>query len=624
MQPKPQPKGLKGLLFSIARGFDLTTRLIFNFVFLLLVVLFVAALFSEPTVVVPSRAALVIDPQGYLVEQLSGDPVSRAVDEAMGEFEAETLVDDVLAALAAARDDDRIEAVYFDLDGLLGGGLDKLKRIKEEIATVRAAGKPVIATGDSYTEAGYMLASAADEIYLHPLGLVLIDGYGRYRTYYAEGLEKLGVEPNVFRVGTFKSAVEPLLRDSMSDEAKEANLDWLGDLWGSYLTDAAASRELEPARVASVATEIDSMVAEHGGDFAQVVVELGLVDQLAHPDEVRQRMIELVGEDPAHDSFRQIHFSDYLQALGGDAARFPTGGEGVGVVVASGEILDGEQPPGTIGGVSTAELVRRARHDDDIRALVLRVDSGGGSAFASELIRREVELVREAGKPVVVSMGTLAASGGYWISTSSDEIWAHADTLTGSIGIFGSFPTFQKPLEKYLGMRVDGVGTTWLAGALRPDRALDPRAGAMIQSLIERGYDEFLERVSNARDMTVEDVDAIAQGRVWSGRDALDLGLVDRLGTLDEAIASAAALAELEEGYAVRVIEPELDWIDQLAVDLLEADSRAGSLARTVLAAVRPDGLPTELMRHLEEPRHLLEAFNDPRGLYAYCGCDYD
>jgi protease-4 len=362
------------------------------------------------------------------------------------------------------------------------------------------------------------------------------------------------------------------------------------------------------------------------GNGAKLALEARLVDRIGYRDEVRKRMIELVGEQKDGKTFKQVSVADYLENMGGDRRGEKGSGDAVAVVVAVGEIFDGRQPPGSIGGESTATLVRKARQDEKVKAIVLRVDSPGGSAFGSETIRRELALARSIDKkPVVVSMGSVAASGGYWISTASDEIFASPDSITGSIGIFGMFPTVEKPMAKYLGMRVDGVGTTWLSGALRPDRALNPEVGRMLQLFIDHGYDEFLERVAEARKMSKDDVDRIARGRVWSGADAFERKLVDRMGGLPDAIASAAKRAKLAEGkYRVWYVEKEMTFREKLMSQFL--DGRA-LLARAFGFDVEePEAAPAPpavraVLDRLGETARLL-AFNDPNGVYAWCGCE--
>jgi protease-4 len=354
-----------------------------------------------------------------------------------------------------------------------------------------------------------------------------------------------------------------------------------------------------------------------------MALDARLVDKLAPRDEVRQRMIELVGEDEEKKSFRQVGVATYLQAKGGDRSGSTGKGNAVAVVVAKGDILDGTQPAGTIGGDSTARLLRRAREDDSVKAVVLRVDSGGGSAFASEIIRRECELVRKAGKPLVVSMGSVAASGGYWIATSSDEIWAAPETITGSIGIFGMYLTIDKPLAKHLGIHADGVGTTRFTDTLRPDRPLDPALADIAQQYIDNGYRDFLARVSEARKMTPEQVDKIARGRVWSGEDAKGLGLVDQLGGLDPAIASAAKRAKLEKGYRTWYIEKEKSFRERL-MSMLAAQALDVAVAAGWASAPSPSASGLSVagrLQSLQADIERLGRWNDPRGIYAHCLC---
>jgi protease-4 len=444
----------------------------------------------------------------------------------------------------------------------------------------------------------------------------MLQGFSRYRTYYKDGIDRLEIDWNIFRVGSYKTAVEPYLRNDMSDEAKEANLGYLDDLWQSYLEDVAAARSLQPAAIVDYIEGINDHLAAAGGQPAVAALDAGLVDHLGGRDQVRERMIELVGEDEDIDSFYRIGLDDYLEATEDQRQSANKGDEAVGVVVAVGTILDGSHAPGKIGGDSTAALVRQARENDEIKAIVLRVDSGGGSAFASEIIRRELELTRQAGKPVVVSMGGVAASGGYWISLASDEIWASPNTITGSIGIYGMIPTFQKPLAKYLGVRVDGVGTTSWAGAVRPDRQLPPEIGRAVQQMIDHGYQDFITRVAEARGMTPEEVDAIAQGRVWSGEDGLDIGLVDKLGGLDEAIAAAADKAGLEDGYRVDFVEKELELKDRIVRDLL---ARAAATFGPGAVPVTVEPPLARVVRSLQAKAQTLLELNDPYGMYALC-----
>ncbi len=609
------------------RVIDGLRRLILNVLFFgFLVVLIAIALSGRPSI--PSGgAALVLKPQGVIVEQLSGgDPVQRLVSELVGARPAvkETLLKDLLDAIRAAKDDKRIKAVFLDLDDMASAGMTGLEDLRDALVDFRKSGKKVVAYAEGYGQSQYYLAAQADEVYVHPEGYVLLTGFGRWRNYYKDGLDRLGVEVHVFRVGEYKSYAEPFLRNDMSPEAREMSLDVYGDLWRDYLASVASARKIKPEEITSTIEALPDRLRTTSGDIPKLALQAKLVDKLAPRDEVRRRMIELVGEDKSTKSFRQVGYAGYLAARGGDrsgAGRGPA----VAVVVAKGEILDGSQPSGTIGGDSTSRVIRRAREDDSVKALVLRVDSPGGSAFASEQVRRECELMRGAGKPVIVSMGSVAASGGYWISTASDEIWASPDTITGSIGIFGIFPTVDKPLAKYLGIHTDGVGTTRFSDVARPDRPLDPGFADVFQQAINHGYDEFLARVGQARHMTPAQVDKIARGRIWSGQDAKTIGLVDQLGDLDQAIASAAKRAKLAKGYRVWYVEKEKTLRERIV----------GMLASAGLKAVRAIGWAEEpsapapaalsVAGRLSAIRHEAERFgrwNDPRGMYAHCLCE--
>jgi len=464
----------------------------------------------------------------------------------------------------------------------------------------------------------YFIAAQADEVYLDPMGFVLIDGYDRYRTYFKDALEKLGVDINVFRVGQYKSAVEVYTRNDMSPAEREESLSYLNSLWRTYEGEAARARRLDPAAIAQYVATLPKAVAAADGDAAQVALKARLVTGIKTRQEVEQRLIKLVGEDD-NGSYRGVSDTDYVRVVHAEKKLKSDGTARVGVIVAAGEILDGDQPPGTIGGESTAQLIREARLDDQVKAVVLRVDSPGGSVFASEQIYREVLALKAAGKPVIVSMGDLAASGGYYISAPADEIWASPATITGSIGIFAIIPTVDRTLSK-LGVHSDGVGTTPLSGQLRLDRPLGDEAKALLQSTVVRGYGEFLARVSLGRRKSPKDIDSIAQGRVWSGVDAQRLGLVDRLGSFDDAVKAAAHRAKLKD-YDIKFIEPDLSVAQELALQLqtravkwawaVGVDSSTRALASV---ATRLDPLAREAAR--------LSRFSTPNRLYAYCFCD--
>jgi len=601
---------LRAFFGRVWSGIDGARRVFVNLLFVALVIIFLMVLFSDDSPDVADGTALVISPKGQLVEQLTGQSIQRVVDEARGAVPPETLLKDVVDAIEAGKDDDRVQALVLNLSSFGGGRMTKLQDLRDAIVDFKTSGKKVVAVSDFYTQDAYYLAANADEILINRMGGVVLEGFGRYKMYYREGIERLGLDVHVFRVGEFKSAVEPYLRNDMSPEAKEANLEWLGDLWRIYLEDVAAARGMTVEQLEEYANEFPRLIEEANGDAAKAALDFGVIDQALTRIEVREHLIELVGEDEDTNSYNRISYDEYLKADNEDRFGRKAKGDQVGVIVARGPILDGSHPAGTIGGDSTAALIRQARNDEDIKAIVLRVDSGGGSAFASEIIRRECEKARADGKPVIASMGSVAASGGFWISTSSDQIWAYPSTITGSIGIFGMFPTYQRPLAKYLGVRVDGVSTAPLAG-LRPDRELPEEVGQVIQTMIDQGYREFLDRVAESRGMTTEEVDLIARGRVWSGADAHELGLVDNLGDLDDAIAAAAELAELGEDYEVSYIEKEVKFKDKMLKELMaKAIGFAG--------AEFEDETPLdEVIRQIQRSAAEFAALNDPNHVYA-------
>lgn len=555
-----------GFFRGVWRGLDVLRRLL-HLLLLLLIFGFLIGALRGGVPQIPARGALLIAPQGEIVEQRSGDPITIAFNEARGAAAGETLLWDLTDALRAAADDERVSAIALQLDYFSGAGMPTLEEVADAMQDFRASGKKIIAWGTALSRSQYFLAAHADEIYLDPMGEVLIEGYAQYRMYYKGLLDKLAVDVHLFRAGEFKSAAEDLVRTDMSPEDRTASLVYLEALWESYKTRVAAARGLEPEVIETYANGYIEALRANGGDAARVALESGLVTALASRPEVVERLAELAGRDEQGHEFSRIEYDDYV-ALRHAAQRIASPGAGsVGVVVASGTILDGEQPPGTIGGVSTARLLREARDDENIAAVVLRIDSPGGSALASEVIHREIVALREAGKPVVASLGDLAASGGYYIAAPADRIIASANTITGSIGVYAAIPTIDRTLDK-IGIGVDGVGTTALSGTMRIDRPMDPALRDYVQLSVQRIYQVFLDRVTSGRDKSREEVHAVAQGRVWIGSDALDHGLVDTLGGYQDALAAAAQLAELDEGYGVKRVEPRLSWAEQLALQL--------------------------------------------------------
>ena len=566
---------------------------------------------------IPSKAALLIVPEGQIVEQLSGEPLERALQESRGETHRETLLWDLTDSIRAAASDPRIPALALDLGKFEGATQPTLEELAAALREFRASGKKVIAYGDELSQERYYLAAQADEVLLDPMGFVLIDGYDRYRMYLKDALEKLGVQINVFRVGSFKSAVETFTRTNMSPEDREESRAYLTALWTSYQEAVTRARKLTPEALESYVDSLPKTVPAAGGDAARVALQASLVSALKTRIEFEQRLIGLVGKDDDSGSFKSVSVDDYVRYARAQKKAKADGKPRIGVIVAAGDILDGDQPPGMIGGETVARLIRQARTDKDVKALVLRVDSPGGSVTASEQIYRELVALRAAGKPVVVSMSGYAASGGYYISAPADEIWASPATITGSIGIFAIIPTIEKTLGK-VGVSVDGVGTTPLSGQLRLDRPLGDEARTLLQSTVSRGYNEFVERVANGRKKTPQEVDAIAQGRVWAGTDAHRLGLVDQLGLFNDAAKAAARRAKVSD-YALEFIEPELTWAQALAMQL------RSSLAALFLHASPTETALAQLAQRLDpvtREAQRLAQFTVPNRLYAYCFCE--
>ena len=593
-------------------------RKVLHLLLLLFIFSVVLGVLSASAPRLPDQAALVIRPAGDLVEQLTGDPFDRALDELLGDADPQTLVQDVVDGLRFAKNDDRIEAVVLDLEGLSGGGLSKLQRIGAAIDDFRESGKPVIAMADAYAQSSYYLASRADEVYMHPEGFLMLRGYGIYQNYFKDAIDKLKIDWNVFKVGTHKSAVEPFTRNDMSDEDRSSMTVLLAQFWAYYRGDVQNARNMEANALDDLLANYVEQVRAAGGSTARAALEAGLVDELLTHEEVRDRVAEYAGSDPENvDWYNAAELGDYLNEMRitrGDPSRR----ENIAVVVASGEILDGTQPPGTIGGDSTAEVLRRARTDESVKAVVLRVDSPGGSAFASEVIRNEVEALQEAGIPVVASMSSVAASGGYWISMAADRIYASPSTITGSIGIFGMFPTFQRSLDS-LGISTDGVGTSRWAGELRFDRPMSDDARQLVQAMIEQGYEDFISKVATHRNMEQAEVDRIAQGQVWTGSDALNHGLIDALGGLEDAIEAAAELAELEpDSYGLKYYEKELTPVEQFTLQFLSSAARVGLDVKSLASGRSP---VDQLARVVTTALSPMLRFNDPKGMYAHCLC---
>lgn len=593
-------KAVRGVFRAIARTLAFVRVTVANLLILAILIGIVVVLASAPGApTVPAGAALVLAPKGDVVEQ-AALPVPNALTllGGLGSLD-QTPLADILRAIDTAAEDERIEALVFDPEALGMVFPAQLETIGDAITSFREGGKKVLAKSRYYGREGYYLASFADEIYLHPLGDVMLAGYGRYDTFYAGAIERLKANVHVFRVGTFKAFVEPYQRQDMSAEAKAANRAVIDAVWQRYVARVAGNRGLDEAAVYRFANQYDELVAAAGGDNALAAKKAGLVDAIRSEEAVATALRELAGDEDAYD---RIAFADYLQP-----ATPHLFGDAVGVITAAGPILMGRQPPGAIGAKNMAALLAKARKDDDVKALVLRIDSGGGSALASEIIREHVQRVQAAGKPVVVSMASTAASGGYWIAATADEIWAAPTTITGSIGIFGILPTFEDSLGA-IGVTRDGVATGPLVGALDPMQPLGEPMRRLLQATIEHSYDRFVAIVAEGRGLEPAAVDAAGQGRIWTGEQALALGLVDELGGLEEAIARAAELAELER-FGIRQLEDPPTPLQMLTQRMIE------DLGLGADRAIQPGPLASVLLRDWQ----LLAALNDPKHTYALC-----
>ncbi|MGY3569214.1 signal peptide peptidase SppA [Vibrio paucivorans] len=559
---------------------------------------------------VDKKSALVLNISGPIVEQGSyTTPMDSFTGSLLGnELPKENVLFDLVDAIRHAKDDDKITGLVLALRDMPETNLTKLRYIAKALNEFKASGKPIYAVGDFYNQSQYYLASYADTVYLAPDGGVLIKGYSAYSLYYKTLLEKLDVNTHVFRVGTYKSAIEPFVRDDMSDEAKDSASRWLSQLWGAYVDDVATNRQIEASTLNPTMDEFLAQLKAVNGDIAALSLELGLVDKLATRQEVRKELAEVFGSD-GEDSYNAMGYYEYLTTM---TPTFDVESDDVAIVVASGAIMDGSQPRGTVGGDTTASLLRQARNDDKVKAVVLRVDSPGGSAFASEVIRNEIQVLKEAGKPVVVSMSSLAASGGYWISMSADKIVAQPTTLTGSIGIFSVITTFEKGLNN-IGVYTDGVGTSPFSGVGLTTGLTKPAADAF-QMGIEHGYQRFIGLVSENRNIELNQMENIAEGRVWTGQDAMKLGLVDQMGDFDDAVALAAELAELES-YNTYWVEEPLSPAQQFFQDLMKQVkvSLGFDISTWLPASIQPAA------QQVMSDAQLLQSFNDPKGQYAFC-----
>ena len=583
-----------------------------NLIFLLSIAVIYFVYFHSDTAppTVPQQSALVLNLSGPIVEQSRYiNPMDSVTGSLLGkDLPKENILFEIVETIRYAKDDDNVTGIVLALKELPEINLTKLRYIAKALNEFKASGKPIYAVGDFYNQSQYYLASYATKVYMSPDGGVLLKGYSAYSLYYKTLLEKLDVNTHVFRVGTYKSAIEPFIRDDMSDAAKESASRWLGQLWSAYVDDVSHNRQIDAKTFNPSMDTFLKELESVDGDIAKLAEKLGLVDELATRQQVRLELADVFGSD-GQDSYNALGYYEYRATMLPD---MNSESHDVAVIVASGAIMDGKQPRGTVGGDTTAALLRQARNDDKVKAVVLRVDSPGGSAFASEVIRNEIEAIKQAGKPVVVSMSSLAASGGYWISMGADKILAQPTTLTGSIGIFSVITTFEKGLND-IGVYTDGVGTSPFSG-LGVTTGLTQGAKDAFQMGIEHGYRRFIGLVGENRGMDVDAVDKIAQGRDWTGQDAMQNGLVDEIGDFDDAIAAAASLAELES-YNIYWVEEPLSATEQFIQEFMNQVQMSIGLD---IQSMIPSSLQP-VTQQLAQDSQLLSNFNDPQGRYAFC-----
>lgn len=612
---------LKSFFSGISKIFSIIGKIARGFIVLLLLVgLFawigiISSWTQGTNVAVPDSGALRVELNGYLVDELSyQDPYAALLsDDQPGEH----LLRNVIAAIDAAAEDDRITSMVLVLHEFSGGGSSKVLELGEAIDRFKKTGKSVYAAADLFSQQAYLLASFADNIYINPFGGVELKGLGAYRSYYGDAFDKLKVNFHVFRTGEFKDAVEPFIEGQMSEASQSQTLMWLEDIWQVYRDTIAGNRDLDSAQLDFYANQFDQLMLEYTGNSAEVALQSGLVDGVMFRDEILDQLVADIGSNETEDFYSYTNYRGYLsqveQEYDADTAE-------IALVVATGTIMDGIQPAGSIGGDSLAARLRQVRENENLKALVLRVDSPGGSAFASDVIRRELDLYRQEGIPVVISMSSLAASGGYWISMPASEIWATPTTLTGSIGVFGIVPTIEDTLET-VGIRRDGVGTGPLASALILDLPMTDQVAQIIQSGVDYIYDEFLELVSEARSISIDELDALAQGRVWTGSQAMELGLVDKIGGLQDAADSAAEIAGVSDNYQLIEFKQPLSWSERIAQIILDSVSSWLPLENTFMPNSGLAGLISQYWSNLENNTPELDILlNDPGHQYLFCG----
>ena len=596
-------KAIWRLLSGVSRVISVLVPLIFVGV---LIAAFSLSLGDAGPESLPDKAALLVAPSGALVEDAPAlEPFAALFSQ---EYQQPTVLQDVISAIQWAAGDDRISAVVLDLENVSGPTTSQTVEISAAIAEFKNAGKPVIAKADFYSQANYLLAAQADQVLLHPEGGLFLEGFSVYRAYLRTFLERVRVTMHVFRAGDNKSAVEPYLRDDMSETEREVITRWLTGLWSAFTELAEAGRGMAPGSMDGFIATFPEQLGAAGNDLAETLLAAGWVDVLADHAEMDAALIKWVGAEDEEGLAPMVSLQQYQEDMAMRRSVSEQGLPLIAIVPVEGTLVPGESEEGMAGSDTITHYIETALEAEALAAIVLRVNSPGGSVFASDQIRRKLLEVRERGIPLVVSMGSVAASGGYWIAAEADEIWALPTTITGSIGAFSAFPTIEGVLD-YIGVTVDGLGTTSLAGAASFERGLSPEMARIVRALSVGAYQDFIQLVANGRDMSPEAVEQVADGLVWTGQEAATNGLVDDLGGLDQAVAAAASLAGVEQWRTRRTSVPPS--FESLFIE---------ELSRSLTQSVLPKGAWFQALANTFTPVvKSVSSLRDPAHLYVQC-----
>ena len=591
------------------------------FVFIIILVLAAAIIggLSGQKIEIPEEAILVLDLEGPLVEELSQTEFEQVINEFTDSGTPEILLSDLIKIIESAKNDERIKYLLLDLEHFGGGNPSKLQAVARALKDFKTSEKKIIAySGLGYSTSSYYLAAHADEIHMHDYSALLIEGYRSFRTYYKSFFDKFYIDSNVFKVGEYKAFVEPYFRDDMSEEAKNNVIEWISVLWSTYLADVSEARDIDSAKFKNYIDFPVEALKLSNGDLAKAALEAGLVDKLSNKREFHDYLVSLSGKTE-DDSVNSITMNAYKETIDLNSNSYSDGlkESNIALIIASGSIIDGSSGPATIAGDDFVRLIRKAYRDESVKALVLRVDSGGGSAYASEVIADELEKFKQSGRPIVASMSSVAASGGYYISAPADKIFANPTTITGSIGVGGFIPTFERALDQ-IGIHEDGYSTVDLTTS--PFQTLTEKDKEIIQMSVDDIYVKFITKVAEGRSMSVEEVDAIARGRVWIGEKALEIGLIDELGDLEDAILAAAELAELEaDNYGVKVILRE----DQGFGFAFPIATKFKTMLEFFGFTFASESFQP-VLNLLHQQSQILSELNDPRGIYYHCFCSIE